>query len=300
MMYIPLNCVIVVEVYRDKDKPVPKTMTELYTSLVRTLLIRYLKDEGIVLETFKDLQKYDKYEQFRQVCKIAYNGIANNQQIIFYKSDIPDGFETLDLMQEEHESYVDIGDCVSYNFLHLTIQEYLAAVHLSMQPMKHQIQCFKEKKTESSFVIVLRFLSGLTKLHNYPQRDLSLILEPQSYSYGQLRLNFHWMFEAQNVEHISSVLKKDVLSVDRLSTLFEAYALGYCVAHSNLKWKLSHFKEDFTKMEMLIRCLQAEETQCKGSLYEVEIEINESTKEFFKPTILIKFFRRKSHRLNLG
>ena len=45
MMYIPLNCVIVVEVYHqshDKDKPVPKTVTELYTSLVRTLLIRYL------------------------------------------------------------------------------------------------------------------------------------------------------------------------------------------------------------------------------------------------------------------
>ena len=295
MMYVPLNSVIVVEVYHqchDKDKPAPKTTTELYTSLVRTLLIRYLKDEEVMLETFEALRTYDKYEKFCEVCRIAYDGIANNQQIIFYKSNIPDGLETLDLMQEVHELYVDKGDCVSYNFLHLTIQEYLAAVHLSMQPMDVQIQHFKEKKTKSSFEMVLRFLSGLTKFHNYPQQDLSRILEPKGYGYGRSRLNTHWLFEAQNAEYISSVFKKDVFSVDRLSTPFEAYALGYCVAHSNLQLKLSRFSEDSTIMEMLVRGLQAEETQCKGTVYEANIAINESTQEFFKPTILIKFFRR--------
>ena len=44
--------------------------------------------------------------------------------------------------------------------------------------------------------------------------------------------------------------------------------------------------------DMLIRGLQAEETQCKGALYKVKIDINEFTQEFFKPTILIKFFKR--------
>ena len=292
MMYIPLNSVIVVEVYHqchDKNEPVPKTMTELYTSLVRTLLIRYLKYEEVMLETFEALRTYDKYEQFCQVCMIAYDGIANNQQIIFYKSDIPDGFEALDLMQEVHELYVDKGDCVSYNFLHLTIQEYLAAVHLSLQPVDVQIQHFKEKEAESSFEMVLRFLSGLTKFHNYPQQDLNLILEAQGNTHEQSSLNFHWLFEAQNVEYISGVLKKDVFSVDDLSTPFEAYALGYCVAHSNFKWKSC---ADLTSMsDMLIRGLQAEETQCKGTLYEVIIDVNKSTQEFINPTILIKFFR---------
>ena len=303
MMYVPLNSVIVVEVYHqchDKNKPAPKTMTELYTSLVRTLLIRYLKYE-VMLETFEHLKYYDKYKQFCQICKIAYDGIANNQQIIFYKSNIPDGFETLDLMQEVHELYVDKGDCVSYNFLHLTIQEYLAAVHLSMQSVSVQIQHFKEKEAESSFEMVLRFLSGLSKFHNYPQHSLAPILEPQSYRHGPIhvqqsrlnfQLNFHWLFEAQNVEYVSDVLKKDVFSVDDLSTPFEAYALGYCVAHSNLQWKLYQFTEDSTIMEMLVRGLLAEETLCKGTLYEVNININESTQEFFKPTILIRFFRK--------
>ena len=296
MMYIPLNSVIVVEVYHqchDKDKPVPKTVTELYTSLIRTLLIRYLsvnpsyKHCTKIIE-FTDLQ--DKvYEQFQQICKTAYRGVANGQELIFY--DLADNFETLGLMQEVHELYVDKGDFVSYNFLHLTMQEYLAAVHLSMQQMDKQIQHFKEKKTTSSFEMVLRFLSGLTKFHNYPQQDLTLIFEPWSYQYRLAGLNFHWLLEAQNVEYISSVLKEEVISVDELSTPFEAYALGYCVANSNLRWKLSHIARDSTTVEMLIRGFQAGETQCKGTLIEVFVEINKDTLQLFKPTLLIKFFR---------
>ena len=298
MMYVPLNSVIVVEVYNqchDKDKPAPKTMTELYTSLVRTLLIRYLSDNPSYKHCTKILELTDLpdevYEQLQQICKTAYRGVANGQELIFY--DLPDGFETLGLMQEVHELYVDKGDCVSYNFLHLTIQEYLAAVHLSMQPMDVQIQHFREKEAESSFVMVLRFLSGLTKFHNYPQQDLALILEPQEsdeLSFHRLRqqsgLNFHWLFEAQNVEYISSVLKKDVFSVLYLSTPFEAYALGYCVAHSNLQWK-SHLSLDSTMSDMFIRGLQTEETQCNGTLNlgELEIDINKDN-QFIKPPTL--------------
>ena len=306
MMYVPLNSVIVVEVYHqchDKDKPAPKTMTELYMSLVHTLLIRYLTDtlgnKKVTLETLESLKAYGVYEQFRKVCEIAYKGIANNQQIIFYKSNIPDGFQALDLMQEVHELYLDKGDCVSYNFLHLTIQEYLAAVHLSMKRKSVQIKHFKEKEAESSFEMVLRFLSGLTKFYKYPKQDLALILEPQDYRhgrsglqtqryrYGQSGLNFHWLFEAQNVEYISSVLKKKVFSVNDLSTPFEAYALGYCVAHSNLKWE-SHLSLDSTMSDMLIRGLHTEEMQCNLGILdlgELKICLNKDN-QLIKPTTL--------------
>ena len=307
MMYIPLNSVIVVEVYHqchDKDNPAPKTMSELYTSLVHTLLIRYLTDtlgkKKVTLESFESLKAYGVYKQFRRVCKIAYKGIANNQQIIFYESNIPDGFQTLGLMQEVHELYVDKGDCVSYNFLHLTIQELLAAVHLSMKRKSVQIQHFKEQEDESSFAMVLKFLSGLTKFNKYPKQDLALILELQDHRCGRSGLNFHWLFEAQNVEYISSVLKKDVFSVDDLSTPFEAYALGYCVAHSNLKWE-SHFSLDSTMSDMFIRGLQAEETQCRGTVAfeKLKIEIKNDTQQLIKPTTL-RFLRRITCKVSLS
>ena len=75
------------------------------------------------------------------------------------------------------------------------------------------------------------------------------------------------------------MLKKDVFSVDSLSTPFEAYALGYCVAQSNLKWE-SYPSLASTMSDMLIRGLQAEETQCKGTVVfkELEIEMNDVMK----------------------
>ena len=43
-MYVPLNCAIVVEVYRSSGSTnlAPKTMTQLYTALIKALLQRYL------------------------------------------------------------------------------------------------------------------------------------------------------------------------------------------------------------------------------------------------------------------
>ena len=45
VMYIPLNCAIVVEVFRESGsiEDAPKTLTQLYTELVKTALLRYLK-----------------------------------------------------------------------------------------------------------------------------------------------------------------------------------------------------------------------------------------------------------------
>ena len=52
----------------------------------------------------------------------------------------------LGLMQRVQELYADEGTAVSYNFLHLTVQEYLAAFHLSQQPVEKQIEHFREYK----------------------------------------------------------------------------------------------------------------------------------------------------------
>ena len=169
MMYVPLNCAIVIEVYQesrsDVKQLIPKTMTELYTSLIRTLLIRYLHDhpkyrdkyKNKSLPSFHDLPE-PVYVQFCELARIAYEGICNDEQIIF--SDLPDGFETLGLMQCVPELYVDQGAVVSYNFLHLTLQEFLAAYHVSLMPDDMQIEHFLKAVNS----MMMEFTAGLTKL----------------------------------------------------------------------------------------------------------------------------------------
>ena len=84
MMYVPLNSAIVTHVYescKSSGIVVPKTMTQLYSSLIRTLLLRYLKDKEEYKDTctninsFKDLPQ-SVYDQFCEICKIAYKGIV--------------------------------------------------------------------------------------------------------------------------------------------------------------------------------------------------------------------------------
>ena len=50
MMYNPLNAAIVGEVYKNswkEESTIPKTMTELFSSLIRTLLLRYLREHPV-------------------------------------------------------------------------------------------------------------------------------------------------------------------------------------------------------------------------------------------------------------
>ena len=85
-------------------------------------------------------------------------------------------------MQCAPELYVDEGAVVSYNFLHLTVQEYLAASYLSQQPVEKQIKHFREYKKQDvfnhkqhHFHMVLQFLCGLRKFSGYPSEVLNTI-----------------------------------------------------------------------------------------------------------------------------
>ena len=81
---------------------VPKTMTQLYSSLVRTLLLRYLKDKEEYKDTctyinsFKDLPQ-PVYDQFCEICKKAYTGIMSAETELIFQ-DLPSDFDPLGLM----------------------------------------------------------------------------------------------------------------------------------------------------------------------------------------------------------
>ena len=154
MMYVPLNVVIVTEVYKESqqspEKFIPTTMTELYTALTRSLLLRYLLSHSEygqqewTLKNFSDLPQ-ELYQQFNHICEVAFKGMIEDK---FVHKDLPHDFNTLDLMQYVPELYVKQGASISYNFFHLTLQEFLAAMSISQQPVEEQVRFITESMSD--------------------------------------------------------------------------------------------------------------------------------------------------------
>ena len=136
-MYIPLNCAIVVTVYQESKASgddMPSTMSELYLALSRTILLRYLRGnnpDSDPIECFEELPDH-VHKKFKYLCKLAYSGVAeagDQVKLIFY--DLHQDFDGLGFMDSVFELYVTRKGVASHNFLHLTFQEFLAAVHIS-------------------------------------------------------------------------------------------------------------------------------------------------------------------------
>ena len=253
LMYIPLSCSIVLSVYRSSSKArnnAPKTQTELYTCNTLAILSRYLnKRDGKETWKLKKMQDIPDKEQekFKKLSELAYGGIVKMpQQLIFQEEEIPE-----DLIEDkEAMGFLDVDDDMfgpdSYNFLHLTIQEFLAAYYISTLEASEQVRpsAEQEQKIEDSIgkrhlEIMLRFYAGLSCIQqgSVASRTLTHWLQTHYDSEPGRRLEYlRWMFEAQNKELLRHTLSNGTqdlnLSGQTLSP-FDCYILGYCIANLN-------------------------------------------------------------------
>ena len=281
MMYVPLNSAIVTHVYescKSSGVIVPKTMTQLYSSLTRTLLLRDLKDKEEYNDTctninsFKDLPQ-PIYDQFCAMCKIAHEGIMCHMPELIFQ-DLPSNFEPLGLMQTCPELYVDKGASVSYNFLHLTIQEYLAACYISQQSRDKQVAFMREHIESKKLEVVMRFLAGVSELGRElwdVVREFASMAKPSD-SLLQGETNFiklkilHCLFESQDPSAITSVLGSDCVCYNhdcRSALPFDWYVLAYCITHSSCDWKLELKYCEMESIEVFLRALNLQQDQCQ-------------------------------------
>ena len=141
MMYIPLNCAIIAQVYYESQQSshhlaIPRTRTQLYKALTHSLLVRHMKIKesnheysGMLPE---GLNKEDM-EKFKVLAKFAFDSYHKDKskKVTFFKDDIPEGLVHFGFMNESTEMYAGKGVEQIFSFLHLSLQEYLAAWHLA-------------------------------------------------------------------------------------------------------------------------------------------------------------------------
>ena len=173
--YLPLNAAIVAHVYLAGDRYLPSSNHEIFTSVVRFSLSRYMQDrlgksphEAMV--TLLEKLPRDLQSVFDQLCKLAYLGVVNDK-VTFVLNDLKSAHVSIKvrdvgLLQAVPSILVDSQE-VYYCFLHLSIHELLAAVHISRLPSGKQISVFQELFGQPRFSAVFQFYAGITKLKTY-------------------------------------------------------------------------------------------------------------------------------------
>ena len=284
VMYIPLQCVILTALYIEKWKKnkggpyAPTTLTQLYTDLLLSSLIRYISDHPVyskcktaAIRQLSDLPS-EVQEQVWKLSQLAAEGLEKGQ---FIFDSIP--CNDMGLMQSAEEELV-IGRSVSYCFLHLTLQEYLAALHWSRMGSEDMVRLVSETSLFPLDTLVrdgitkaagyhwpaLYFLSGLTKLTSVPlellktclaaadnrlnDEDIKTDIEEQpvltaaySAAYGA-RSNpyfFQLLFESQSFDLVTELFTAET-SEPLISNPLECFVTAWCVANSSptSRWSL--------------------------------------------------------------
>ena len=284
-MYTPITAKMAAEVFiwsQHTESPAPATMTELFTAFTLKTLVDYLSTHPVYNKqqlkviTFRDLPTA-VYKQFQGLCRMAYDGILKRQQLVFSAAHLPTGFAPLGLMQEVPRLYTE-GRASSYHFIHLTLQEYLAAVHISQLPAHDQTRLFQAHLDSGHFKMSINFFAGLTKLANIPPDTTRLLMENDNVKLAY----FHFLFEVKNISVTTRTLGSHEMTVwsNYHWTPLDYYVTGHAISHSNCVLILAFGDSsiDDEKFELFCQgCAAAGGTGCRGHISHASFGGNDIT-----------------------
>ena len=260
---VPINVAILISLFFLFKSGLPDTQTQLFKCLVLNLLLHNLqlrwKLSITSLKSFAALPD-SPAESFRSICEIAFNGVMNTKTV-FLGSDVPSlqneralSASTLGLMEisPRMEWY---GVEEELTFLHTTLQEFLAAVHLTTLENEEQVRIVQViVNSESSYrKSILQFYVGQVGLDNSEVFSAMLqkcrvtlnSLGPSSFNHGESGLSpfvtfVNCVFEAQSGQLCQELTQNKNLSISKEFDL--------C-----LTFELTHFNTaDFSRLGYFI------------------------------------------------
>ena len=250
ILHVPINVAIVCLIFFHFSE-LPDKLTKLYTLLCLRLILRHIikrtPNEAKVqtLDSLNDLPQ-EISKEFLQLCYIAFEGMYNNK-IIFSSKDLRD----MNVMEDKISrlglllvapSMSVCGIRKSYNFLHMTLQEFCAAWYISNLSTEEQIKHFNSylnyDEHRISSHMVWRFYSGITKLRDFKvvrsMWPCKSVVSP--FVNDKLLILMKLIYEADNSslcqtlgDYFCGII--DIYDSDFFDEQYNAYALSYFLIH---------------------------------------------------------------------
>ena len=284
LCYVPLVCSMVILVYCKEGGHLPTTLTQLYENFILQTIRRHVEIKprhDIDPYTLNKLSSLPPQlaKPLQEMCQLAYTNLANTTMTF-------SSHQVQSLSEAVKEDYLGLMttfmeyDDKKYQFLHLSIQEFLAAWWITKHEKKTE-EVFKERFDDDHFRMCLRFVAGLTHLEhesyqqyfNKQQLELQCKKKPLSgfetcrFSYfcqnpeiGQFdhikksdHSNFdnvpillQLLYESQNTtlcQVLAQSINNHSLCLDGYTvslSLFDWLCLSYCINNSNTTWNHLH------------------------------------------------------------
>ena len=171
MCYLPVHVAMVSFLYEKMGKDIPQTETGIYKYFTLYTLLRKLRrvDKNIRLRSLDDLSE-NHMEYFRKIYKLAFTMTVKSKQFLDQ-----DEFSLSDTTGSDEPSLGLVTiDCTAglygyrdlYTFLHLTLQEYLAAYHISKLEEEEQAKVISKYGKKKHMRVVWKFYCGLINFKN--------------------------------------------------------------------------------------------------------------------------------------
>ena len=197
MCYLPLHCAMLTFLY--EEVTLPETETDFYKHFTLSTLLRSVrKRSGRVLQllSFNQLSVQNK-KLFYEICRLAYEATVALKQV-FSSSEIKgiinmhheDCDDDLGLVVIDRY-FMRYGVDETYTFLHLTFQEYLAAIHVAGLYESEQREIIKCYRYRNHLSVMFRFLCGMLDFSQTSAMNVfRLLVETVSDNLFQIRCGF--------------------------------------------------------------------------------------------------------------
>ena len=234
LCHIPLNCRIVVYVYKLQDFKLPETLTELYEIFLLHTIKRAMTKTNMDNELIQQAHTIEALpptikDKLFSLCEVAFGCLKENKLLIA-SGDITSECYALGLLRSL-QSIDSRSISKFYQFLHLTIQEFLAAVYIVSCTNEFKVEFLKNHLNSNRFRMTLLFLAGLTKLEFFAQEKHLLQIDNPSINRTYYISRFsvlddfimHDFVEPYEVENLEQ--KEDFLLIAQL--FFESQKTSY-------------------------------------------------------------------------
>ena len=238
LCYVPLVCSMVILVYCKEGGHLPTTLTQLYHNFILQTIRRHVKRHDANPRTLGSLSSLPSQlvKPFQEMCQIAYTNLINTT-MTFSSHQL----HQLSLSEAVKEDYLGLMtafteyDEEKYQFLHLSIQEFLAAWWIAKHEEKTE-EVFKTHFDDDHFRMCLRFVAGLTHLEheNYQQyfnKQLNLQCKRDPLSVGIGSSFFHQNTDIEQCDRYYSSFRvhdSDTFPTFLIQLLYESQNTTLC------------------------------------------------------------------------